>query len=59
VVDGPSTACPLLAAEDNRTCHDVRTALNTPMGERATTQLFGWALSSVMLTMLALNAIAG
>ena len=59
VVDGPSTACPLLAAEDNRTCDDVRTSLNTSMSECATTQLFGWALSSVVLTMLVLNAIAG
>jgi hypothetical protein len=30
-----------------------------PMSERATTQIFGWALSSVLLAMLILNAIAG
>jgi hypothetical protein len=29
------------------------------MSERATTQIFGWTLSSVVLTMLVLNAIAG
>jgi hypothetical protein len=29
------------------------------MSERATTQIFGWALSSVLLTMLVLKAIAG
>jgi len=29
------------------------------MSERATTQVFGWALSSVLLVMLILNAIAG
>jgi hypothetical protein len=29
------------------------------MSERATTQVFGWALSSVLLAMLFLNAIAG
>jgi|NGEPerStandDraft_6_1074524.scaffolds.fasta_scaffold52710_2 GGDEF domain-containing protein len=28
------------------------------MSELATTQIFGWALSSVLLTMLVLNAIA-
>jgi hypothetical protein len=59
MVDGPSTACPLLAAEGSRTCDDVRTALNTPMNERVTKQIFGRALSSVLLTMLVLNAIAG
>lgn len=59
VVDGPSTACPLLAAEGNRTCDDVRTALNPSMNERVTKQIFGRALSSVLLTMVVLNAIAG
>jgi len=29
------------------------------MSERATTQIFGWALSGVLFTMLVLNAIAG
>jgi len=58
-VDGPPTACPLLAAEGNRTCDDVRTALNTPMSEHATTKIFGWSLSGVLLAMLILNAIAG
>jgi hypothetical protein len=29
------------------------------MSERAATQVFGWALSSVLLVMLILNAIAG
>jgi hypothetical protein len=29
------------------------------MSERVTTQIFGWGLSGILLTMLVLNAIAG
>jgi hypothetical protein len=29
------------------------------MSERATTKMFGWSLSGVLLAMLILNAIAG
>jgi len=29
------------------------------MSERATTQMFGWCLSGILVTMLVLNAIAG